>query len=319
MKTMSIVSTCCAAMCLTTGCLATTNPPLSDLAVKVVDETGAPISNAYVKAYTYWLEGWNAGRTKGYTDTNGVFRYDDHVSREISYKVYKDGYYCSHGEAWWPKTLYEVPETNIVVIMKRIIEPCPLLYRKISIALPRLDVPFPFDLEIGDWVFPDGKGKVPDIWVSGNNAWVSDLHYDYYASFSVSNRTDGFTTFNVMPKSSLRLKSELRPPQRAPGNGYASQLEFHGGKHREPTGTRWINSRYNDRIYVFRVRSITNDVGEVVSANVGWFEGAGTGVGGEKDGSLGMALEYYFNPDQHSRSLEPKDLAEQQKKAWGGK
>jgi hypothetical protein len=59
---------------------------------------------------------------------------------------------------------------------------------------------------------------------------------------------------------------------------------------------------------------VTNEVGEIVSANVGWMERGGTNVSGEKDGSLGVGIEYYYNPDPHSRSLEPEALAKQQAK-----
>ena len=311
MKNKTLLSLFFASIPIIGGCQMLENPPLNKLAVRVVDETGHPVGNAYVSAWTYWTDG---GKIRGLTNTNGFFHYKDRVFREIGYKVMKEGYYDSMGEAWWPKTRYQVPETNLVVELKRIIEPVSLRYRRIWVPLPRVDSAVPFDLEVGDWVFPDGKGKVADVWFAGTNQWVSKDWFDYHATLSISNAFDGFIPFVVPSMTTHRLKSELRPPQRMPEKGFGKSLVFHKGKHKEPTGTRYIDSSPDTWIYAFRVRSVTNEVGEVVSANVGWMEGRGTGVSGKPDGSLGVGLEYYYNPDPHSRSLEPKEIADRQAK-----
>ena len=294
------------------GCLAGTQPPLSQMAVKVVDETGEPVSNAYVRASTYW----KPGTLRGLTDTNGFFRYEDRVYQEIGYGVYKKGYYDSRGEAWWPKKLFEVPETNLVVELKRIIEPAKMTYHKVNKQLPRLDKPVPFDFEVGDWVFPDGKGKVADMWISGTNRWASRFDFDWCASLMVSNEWDGFFTVAVPSRTCLHIKSDLRPPQQAPVTGYISELVFYTASRKMESGTQNIESQRDDRIYIFRVRSVTNETGKTVSANVGWFEGTATGVGGGPvwgpPGSVWFACEYYYNPDPTSRSLEPKELADRQ-------
>ena len=297
-------------MSLTASCQDYTNPPLSKMAVRIVDETGSPVNNAYVDAWTYW----KSVTLRGFSDTNGIFRYEDRVYREIGYTVKKEGHYDSLGTAWWPKTLYEVPSTNFTIVLKRIIEPQQLVYRQLWMPLPRVDEAVPFDMEVGDWVFPDGKGKIADIWVSGTNMWVSSSEFDYHASLTVSNKLDGFISLHVPKKSYNEVLSKLRPPQRAPEDGYADRLNFHRGKHKEPTGTRWIGAYNNEWIYVFRTRSETNEVGEIISANVGWMESGGTNVDCEKNGRLGIGIEYYYNPDPHSRSLEPEDLAKQQAK-----
>lgn len=298
------------------GCQTLTNAPLSELAVRVVDETGNPVSNAYVWASTYWQPARDSGQTKGYTDTNGVFRYEDRVFRAIGYGVYKKGYYDSRGEAWWPKERYQVPETNLVVTLKRIIEPVSMQYHRVNKQLPRLDKPVPFDLEAGDWVFPDGKGEIADMWISGTNRWALRFDFDWSATLMASNKWDGFSTVAVPRSTSHRLKSELRPIQQAPENGYLSELVFYTGSRKMESGTENIQSQREDRVYIFRVRSITNETGRIVSANVGWFEGTTTGVGGGPvwgpPGSVWFACEYYYNPDPHSRSLEPKELADRQ-------
>ncbi len=313
MKTAMLLSILFAFVPMVGGCQTFTNPPLSQLAVRVIDETGAPVSNAYVSAWTYWTYG---GKIRGLTNTNGLFYYKDRVYREIGYKVMKEGYYDSMGEAWWPKTLYQVPETNLVVELKRILEPVTMKYHQVNKQLPRLDKPVPFDLDVGDWVSPDGKGKIADVWICGTNRWASRFDFDWRATLMVSNEWDGFFTVAVPPRTGHHLKSVLRPPQQAPKTGYLAELDFYTASRKMESGTRNVESQRDDRIYIFRLRSITNGTGEVVSANVGWFEGTTTGVGGGPvwgpPGSVWFACEYYFNPDPHSRSLEPKELADRQ-------
>lgn len=291
-----------------TGCLAFTNPPLSRLAVKVVDESGHPITHAQVHAWTYWKPD---GKIKGITDTNGLFRYEDRVYREIGYSVRKEGYYDSLGTTWWPKTRYQVPETNLVVELKRIINPVHMVRHSISTDMPVADKEVSFDLEVGDWTAPYGKGTVADI------SFLSQLQFETRSNFKVDvsaffdDPLSGFLQFSAPRMEDFRkTHSQLMPCQSAPDADYEKKLSLflsHNPK-------EWTRTHEKpDNNYIFRTRVATNTIGKIVRANYAWTVGD-IKVDTNDGKRPWIEFTYYYNPDPNSRSLEPKDIADQQAK-----
>ena len=305
---MPLIILCFTILFLSTGCLAVTNPPLSKMAVKVVDETGAPVSNAYVRASTYWGKAIRSGQTFGYTDTNGFFRYEDRVYREIGYGVYKKGYYDSIGEAWWPNTLFQVPKTNLVVGLKKIVDPVSMVRRTVVLKFPELNDHFGFDLSVGDWVFPSGRGSKTDLLIAGKIDFISWNDFDLRVQIAFTNALDGIQSFSARKGHDLRLKSKLLPPQIAPESGYTNSVLC--WIHDSP-GSR-VRSSFSEHInYIFRVRTDVDESGAIKSANVGWIQ-SDFMCSPSSDQKGEVSFTYYFNPDPTSRSLEPKELADQQ-------
>ncbi|MEI6149807.1 MAG: hypothetical protein WCS01_11960, partial [bacterium] len=67
---------------------------------RVVDDLGAPVSNACIQGYSLST----AGGKSGLTDTNGVYSYYDRsVYGEVSCVISKSGYYDVEGHNWVPK------------------------------------------------------------------------------------------------------------------------------------------------------------------------------------------------------------------------
>ena len=106
------------------------NPPLRNLAIQVVDDRGVPVSSAYVRSWSNWkLDG-----LEGFTDTNGLFRYSDKIEWEIAFSARKPGYYKSSGWAWRTQVFGDYPKTNLVVTLKRVIEPVEMQFKDVSLV-----------------------------------------------------------------------------------------------------------------------------------------------------------------------------------------
>lgn len=294
-------------MSSTLGCLSVTKPPLSKLAVRVIDDAGEPVSNAYIEAWTYWKPD---SMPWGLTDTNGVFQYKDRVYREIGYLARKKDYYDSLGTAWWPEKLFEIPATNLVVELKRIIEPVPMVVKEVNVTFPRLDEPVGFDFEIGDWVVPDGKGKITDVLLTAKGHYVSDRDYLFSVSGKFTGTANGSNPFYCLPSSSSYLKSKLPPPPVAPYSGYEPTFEIFT---KWLASDKWPSSSHDENKHqIFRVRSVLDESNGIKLANYGWTVRDFGAVPVQDKCSI--IFKYYYNPDPTSRSLEPKEIADRQAK-----
>jgi len=99
------------------------------------------------------------------------------------------------------------------------------------------------------------------------------------------------------------VASDLMPPQEAPASGYTNSIVVFNSMR---PGTPGTTSCVDNRNHIFRIRTQTNEVNEVVAANVGWIrKDIDVGVGA--NGKVGPMFSYYYNPDSKSRSLEPLD------------
>lgn len=274
-------------------------PPITPIVVRVVNETGAPVTNALVHATSYW----RPRQLNGYTDDAGVFRYEDKLYGAISCFIEKDGWYKSGGEMWpGPRTLNDHPTNALVVVLKKIINPVPMEFHRVATDLPKLGVSVPFDLSVGDWTAPYGKGVEKDVWFSGERSFVSRRDHDVRVLVTFSNNVDGVQAFTAPHPSKIPFACDLMPPQKSPLLGYTNSLSLWQNWH---PGKPFLASRQENQNYVFRVRSITNEVGNILQANVGWIE-EDFQVDPGKGQTVLIMFKYYYNPDPNSRSLEPK-------------
>lgn len=281
---------------------------LSTVTIRVTDQSGLPITNAFVG-----INGYTQRSFEGRSDANGRFIYTDRIAGGVSCFVYKDGYYETGGQIWvGPIKWTDHPASEYIVVLKKIVNPAPLVFRRIdSLLMPVLNVPIPFDMEVGDWVQPYGNGKNNDIWIKGEKQRRERRDYDMTVMISFSNSIDGIQEFiSPDPNDINTVASELIPLQNSPISGYTNSIiVFHNRHPGHPTNKSWLKNRN----YCFRVRTKTNESNTIVASNVGWIhKDISLGVGeGEK---VGIMFEYYFNPNPHSRSLEPKEIADRQRK-----
>jgi len=286
--------------------------------VRVVDESEQPLQNVLADYYSLSDDDSNPGLT----DTKGMYSICmKHIYYSISGNFKKPGYYETRGQLWhWNKWGGVPPaDTNFVVVLKRIIDPVPMKiiqrHNKTRVpegaVFPRLDEPIGYDLEVGDWVFPDGKGKISDVFLTATGFYNKQTDSSIAVSVEFAGEHNGIQSFYYpKAKTSTPLRSELPPPVIAPESGYTKTLELY--RHHKPNEYYAISSDDENRRWLFRIRTEVDENGKIVSANYGWTT-EDIDLSASK-GNLRMYLFYYYNPDPKSRSLEPKEIADRQNK-----
>lgn len=272
---------------------------------RVVDDQGQPVTNAHVVAYSL-----SNDKGEGRTDGRGEFAYfARNIYPPLGGTFRKEDHYRSQGDLW-TGPFGVAPTDMLTVVLKRILNPVPMVQRTVETHLPRLDEPVGFDLAEGDWVAPDGAGKVADVLMTGTMRYVSRKDHEIRVLVAFPNAADGVREFRAIKPDDLRLASDLMPPQQAPTEGYGRELEL--WQSCEPNG--WLREHdESDRSYLFRIRTKVDEEGRVVEAKHGWTYGE-IAVDSEDGKRIWMRIRYYFNPDPRSRSLEPKEIADRQGK-----
>jgi hypothetical protein len=183
--------------------------------------------------------------------------------------------------------------------IKRILNPVPMYARRIEEKpIPEQGKAIGFDLTIGDWVGPYGKGITPDFLFKFESKPEPEVPprepkpFDVTLTMSFPNDGDGIQSVFVP----LRGVSELRLPRQAPLDGYQQTLVKH--QQNERGQVPHIESR-DDQNYFFRVRTKKDDRGNIVSALYGKISG---NIRGGISGKL--TFTYYLNPTLNDRNME---------------
>jgi hypothetical protein len=235
------------------------------------------------------------------TDKNGnvtftlPYFFDGIISR-VPYNI--SGYYNSSYK-FYPNSLiggkWQPWNPIINVVIKPIINPIPMYAKTSEITIPDKVVKFGYDLEVGDWVAPNGKGNVSDFIFTLDEKipFVKpSLPYDFTIKLSFSNKGDGIQGLLVP----LSDNSAFRLPRYAPESGYLSSLVQH--IYLSNNGmSDGDNSK--DQNYFFRVRTILDNCGNVKSTLYGKISGPiECGPNGY------IKFTYYLNPTPNDRNME---------------
>ncbi len=246
---------------------------------KVTGEDGNPIVGANVAvSYTIPVSPGSDqptyGEVKGLTDTNGMFR-ASHTdsSLDLGVVVEKVGYYTTHiGHQFYFDEKNRHP--SFTLLLKKIGKPIPMYAKQIdSIKFPEFNKAIGYDLMIGDWVGPYGKGINSDFLFTENH---TDAKSGYTFTVSFPNPGDGVQGFTRDWNQGVSGLLSLRE---APTDGY--QPKYEQSQMPNP-----------DRIYYFRVRTKLDGNGNVVSAHYGKIYGDF------------MQFRYYLNPTPNDRNIE---------------
>ncbi|QBG46693.1 hypothetical protein EGM51_04500 [Verrucomicrobia bacterium S94] len=296
----------CFALLLNAGC-AFANPAETKYTVRVLDaETGLPVTNATVQTtFLQKRDPWGTGkgkenRVKKTVDENGEAVLSGRtIQKGEGATAFAEGYYSDiESFRFTGKNLalnrWEPWNPTIEIKMRPKKNPVPMVYKEIL----RQKVPVKqgrvgFDLEISDWVEPYGNGKSSDFIFTLETVTEPKQGIKYILSFS--NPYDGIQEY--LPPDNLR--SEYIFPYEAPTNGYNISLSKYRFLYYPVIPNEPANNLKEDINYIFRVRTKVDEEGNVTSACYGRIKKEVV----FSDTPL-MDLQYWFNPDPQSRSLE---------------
>ncbi|QHI69062.1 hypothetical protein [Tichowtungia aerotolerans] len=307
MKKILFATTLNAVLFMQFGCTAVQFPE-GKLSVKVVDQSGTAVSNVTAKAYFYEA----SSSTRDYvSDSNGVFVVQGRCDRSIGGRVEKNGYYKGgFGYGWGPDGInkalnrWEPWNPTVTAVMKKIRNPVPMKHLTgwKRPKIPEFGKPIGFDLEEGDWVFPYGSGIHADFIFTANE--IPDVIAGISLHLSFINEFDGIQEYLFDPQDHSRFKW----PYEAPDGGYTNRWsryakkflatfdysEFYPGKDYKEMVTRLEDNLKEDGEvnYIFRVRSVVDEKGNLVRACYGKIEGE---IKVSPNG--GLHFRYWFNPD----------------------
>lgn len=289
MKTTTLLSIFVFAANCVHAQLSTAPTPTWKVTLKVVDDAGNPVAGAKAT-----IGNVATNQVTGLTDTNGIFIASHHdKSYGLGFIVTKEGYYRTWQtyDIGWAYQYKEHPERwnpTIDIILKRMIKPIPMYAKEVRTHVPDLDKPVGYDLMVGDWITPYGRGIQADFLFAAHFETNND-ESDFTLTVSFPNQMDGIQEFNV-PKYYLNGQgSTLRSAEEAPIDGYQPRwIQTDGRKSGQPVKT----NRDLNRNYYFRVRTKVDDRGNIVSAHYGKIYGDF------------MQFRYYLNPTPNDRNVE---------------
>jgi hypothetical protein len=282
-------------VCLTIH--ASTNAPLPEakLTIKVLDEDGRSLSNMPVHV---WLS--ESAVRDGQTDSDGLFVAEGPCTiKDIPISIVKPGYYDSKLTYSYPNYVsvkdhkWQPWNPVVTAMVRRIVNPMPMYAKKVHTVIPALDQFIGYDLVKGDWLAPYGDGAVADVLFQMKKRYVDIRNFDSFLDIVLTNKVDGLqeTTLAAFHPSEFKL---LRF---APIGGYVIT-----NSHLSESSTNYFRPNEQQSFY-FRVRTVTNESGEVTSAHYGKIRGyIGFDVRREKTGTISFV--YYLNPTPNDRNLE---------------
>ena len=256
---------------------------------RIVDDEGLPVEGATLGC-SWGRLGFgppDAGQINLLSDENGrAIVSARSVFNEFNYHGEKAGFYSTHSIGFDLPVFHERANgrwepwnPTIKILLKRIVSPAPMYAKRLATRLPLLDAPICYDLELGDWLPPQGNGKISDVIFVGHLAQRGKEDWDWELKVSFSNPGDGLQRFQ--PDSTYG-GSELRSSHEAPPDGYLPKLTL--VRSRQPN-TREQTTFKADGGYFFRVRTQLDAQGQVVKA---WY--------GKIYGDF-FDMVYYLNPD----------------------
>lgn len=289
--------------------------PTARLTVRVVDEKKVPVENATV-GVSFELPSTNGAgvRVQGQqatTNKEGIANFEGKtVGGYVSCGARMNGYYLTNGIVYvfsGKKDGRYLPENPTVdVVLKKIGDPIPMYARKVATEIPAVDQVIGFDLMIGDWVAPHGRGLRGDLLCKVVRRFVNWKDHDVALEITFPNEKDGL--FPIIEKTPPTRGSELRLPRAAPEDGYQNRLIT--GIRRQPGGPSNEDAR-PEMNYFFRVRTVLDEKGSIKSALYGKMHGD-IRLDPINSKTCFIIFDSYLNPTSNDRNVEwdrSRDLA----------
>jgi hypothetical protein len=266
------------------ACAAT--PPTANFNVSIFNENNKPVEGVLVKGgFTNLMADYVPGPgAQGVSDINGNANIFGPAFTSVRVIAEKDGYYRSEKRI----PVNQRKDQNIEFVLRDVRNPRALNVKKIFLSARdkiRSGEQFGYDLEIGDFVYPNGKGKVNDFLITHTYQKKDMWNYSFEIVIEFSNALDGLIPFFI-DNSESRFKSAYLVPE----TGYKNKWHIKGS--RSGKGKPEVTNLNKQRNYYFRVRTVVNENNEIVSAHYGKIYGEFP------------EIVYYFNPTPNDRNVE---------------
>lgn len=277
--------------------------------LRVVDSIGKPVEHAQLSVALFPSDSYaSADVREGQTDGDGCLSVEGTTVGDMTYTVTKSGYYRTTGKYLF----YRCGESGVqdgrwqpwnptnTVVLKEHRNPVAMYAMNVDVPIPAGNAPIGFDLVVGDWVAPHGRGAIADLLIKYTASYEGPQTFSKRLELSFSNPRDGV---QAIP---LDETSDFVSLYAATEDGYTPTLVDEQAR----TRTRILkrSETAEGQYLVFRVRSVVNEEGKVVSANYGKIYSPNLldpiiEYGRMEDADRVM-FTYYFNPTANDRNLE---------------
>ncbi len=291
--------------------------PVARIKALVVDDQGKPVEGAVVGLGTVLGLAPGSGNpddypgtrnVKGATGGNGTVvlecasptgMYGMSVRKTAGY--YRDqgidiSFASSKNGRWIPW------ETERTFILKRILEPIPMRARWMDEAgqmkFPELGRTCGYDLEACDWLPPLGKGRRADLLFALSGTYRSWEDCDLRLVVTTPGKGNGLAEF-LTPER--RSGSRLLSGHKAPEDGYVGKVEK---RYKQSKTKPQMNHGDPARNFYFRVRTVLDEDGKIVSAHYGKIYGDFFFYSYEPEPAAVHWLANYYNPTPNDRNVE---------------
>jgi hypothetical protein len=288
---------------------------------KVINEAGKPMPNVTLRAATF--ERWKSGEGFGediykqltaVTDLKGMATIESSGHHpDVSWSVAPvSGYYRGGGGRYWFKSIeaekWQPWNPMVEVVLRPILNPIPMYAKRTgNLTLPQVGKSIGYDLMIGDWAMPYGKGlksdlifrleRKPDRTVKTADYYKRDVKlFDATLTVSFSNPDDGIQAIST---NNEYIGCEFDIPRSAPEDGYATNLTER--TYRESADQQIVLPVEERLGYFYRVRAVKQD-GKIVSARYGKMGNINFDVINSPTAIINFT--YYLNPEPNSRNME---------------
>lgn len=281
----------------------------------VKNDVGQPVTNAAVDGC--FLDVSQSGardRFNGNTDTNGYFMAKGESLVGVYARFTDDGYYPTtirqpldlkprmDGKGWEQSRW----DLEIPVLLKPVKHPIAMYSQEIENTRLRknskdrlghyvLNNKVGYDMVKGDVVAPNGKGIVADMqfaWkmtIYATNKLGRALEYDTLCEVRTTNVVDGISRGTPDGGEDGQTGSVCLSAYEAPVQGYTNAISFY----RNVRGTTAESNDDKHYLYYFRIRTQTNEMGQVTNA-----------LYGKIYGQINGNFTYYLNPTPNDRNVE---------------
>ncbi|RXK55071.1 hypothetical protein ESB00_03995 [Oleiharenicola lentus] len=292
-----------------TACAQIRHP--TQITFKVVDDLGSPVTAGIVRAstFSYWKSGEGFGRDvnehyKASINKDGIAVLEGSSLRgSLAYGVYPEGnYYPGFGGEYRFKQVengrWEPWNPQVEIVVPRIVNPIPLYARRYGLheraSLP-IEGAVGFDLVVSDWVPPYGKGKTADFIFDYRTIVPlvdEQKAFECVLNLTFMNPGDGIVSRQASPARRL-----IQLPRQAPEEGYEPKWTKRFGRLTDVSDL--LPHERENLNYFFRVRTVLDSSGKVVSAHYGKIYGDIV-----FDAVRHLRFTYYINPTPLDRNLE---------------